>query len=96
MIEEVLEDFGFLHDPNRTKLDKYRDFRKVFLGSDEGRRVLHDILTFGHIYRSSAVRGDPYETSRREGERNIALKILETIHKEPKEQPTKQVTKEPE
>ena len=88
------EALGFLYDPNRTKLDKYRDFRTVFLGSDEGRRVLYDILTFGHIYRSSAVRGDPHETYRREGERNIALKVLTTIHEEPKEQPTRQVTTE--
>ena len=90
----MIEDFGFLYDRNRTKLDQYRDFKKVFLGSDDGRRVLHDILTFGHIYRSSAVRGDSHETYRREGERNIALKILTTIHQEPKEQPTKQITKE--
>ena len=77
-----------------TNIDRYRDFRSLFLSTDQGRRVLYEIMAWGHIYRSTAVRGDPHETYRREGERNMALRVLTTIHVEPKAPPTEQKTKE--
>ena len=73
-----------------SAIDKYRDFRRVFLDSIEGKRVLHQILAWGHMARPSFGAGgavDPYRIAIHEGERHMALRILGTIAKEPTEQP---------
>lgn len=72
-----------------TAIDKYRDFRAVF-GTEQGRRVLYEILAWGHMFRPSILGApiDPYLTHVHEGERNIALRLLNTISKEPVTPPT--------
>lgn len=78
----------------RLPMDRYREFRQVFLATDAGRRVLYDIFAAGHMYRSSYQRGDPHHTTFQEGERNLALYIQQTLINEPAmEQPTTQVTR---
>lgn len=77
---------------SRLPMDRYRDFRKVFLGSEEGRRVLDDILWLGRVNRPLAVRGDPYSTHTNEGQRYMALKIAAITHIEPPPEP---VSREP-
>lgn len=74
---------------NYTKMDKYRDFRRVFLDSEEGKRVLYEILSWGGMFRPSS-RGnfDTNETFFHDGERNLALKIMTTMNAEPKARPT--------
>ena len=67
----------------RNPMDRYREFRQVFLGSDAGKRVLHDILSRGRIYRPSTHPGDPYKTHTNEGKRELALEILMILHREP-------------
>jgi hypothetical protein len=69
--------------------DRYRDFRRVFLDSEQGRRVLYELLSWGNMFRPSApmARFDPYETMFHDGERNVALKIMSTMHAEPRERP---------
>lgn len=52
---------------------RLRDYRQTF-GTQAGRRVLGDLFR-SYLYRSSHVAGDPHETSFREGERNVVLKI---------------------
>lgn len=66
--------------------DCYRDFRQLFLSTDQGRRVLHEILSWGHMFRASVpAMGDidPYRVILHEGERRIILKLFSTIHVEP-------------
>jgi len=78
-----------------TALDRYRDFRAVFLGAstpEQGKRVLWQIFEWARIWRPVAVRGDPYETYRRDGARDIGLKILMTMNAEPEERPTRAVS----
>ncbi len=83
----------------RPALDKYREFREVFLGTEVGKRVLHDLLSWCHRYRSPLARnletGDAhlYNTFVKLGEHNIGQKILTTIYVEPRVQPQKQRTK---
>lgn len=75
-----------------TDMDRYRDFRAVFLSDERGRRVLHEILGWGHVFRSS-VQGrpvDPHQVTFREGERNLALRILAALNAEPVDRPTTQ------
>jgi hypothetical protein len=69
---------------NRTKVDRYRDFQKVFMGSDEGKRVLHDILGFAKL---SAPIAPPFPETIDihrmlvlEGGRELAIQILSTLH----------------
>lgn len=72
-----------------TAMDRYRDFRRVFLGSDEGKRVLRELLAWGRMFRAPAFGNpvDPHRMSIAFGERNIALKLLSTLHNEPPEKP---------
>jgi hypothetical protein len=67
--------------------DRYRDFRQVFLDTAQGRRVLYEIFTWANLFRTVFIPGDPYATHYRDGERNIALKILATLNAEPAEPP---------
>jgi len=72
-----------------TPMDCYRDFRRVFLGSEEGKRVLREILSWGRI-TSQPLLGNPIDSHRMAvafGERNIAIKLLSAINDEPTEQP---------
>jgi hypothetical protein len=72
-----------------TPMDRYRDFRKLFLGSDEGKRVLREVLSWGRMFRAPAL-GNPIDSHRMAvafGERNIALKLMATINIEPTAQP---------
>lgn len=66
--------------------DRYQDFRQLFLATDQGRRVLHEILSWGHMFHASVpAMGviDPYRVAVQEGERRIALKLFSTVHIEP-------------
>jgi hypothetical protein len=78
-----------------TPMDRYRDFRQVFLGSDQGKRVLWELLGFSHLMRHSHSPGDPYTTAFKCGEQNVGHRILFTLNSEPKEQPAKANSKQP-
>lgn len=67
--------------------DRYRDFRQVFLATEQGRKVLYEIFTWANLFRTVFIPGDPYATHYRDGERNIGLKILATLNAEPAELP---------
>ena len=75
-----------------TPEERYRDFRRVFTGSEEGKRVLREILSWGHMLRPSAQGSpiDPYLTHIREGEANIARRLLITVTVEPPQRPKRQ------
>ena len=76
----------------RTDMDRYREFRAVFLGSEQGKRVLSDVLAWCHMGFSSIKPGpiDPYDVVRNEGARQVGLKITTAISAEPKAKPTQQ------
>ena len=76
----------------RLAIDRYRDFRKVFLTTDEGRRVLDDILWLGQVSRPLDGRGDPYVLHASEGRRRMALTIAAITHVEP---PSEAVSRDP-
>ena len=73
----------------RGGMDRYRDFQRVFLDSDQGKRVLYEILLWCHITRPSGplAKFDPYETMFLDGERSIGIQIMSTMHAEPKARP---------
>jgi hypothetical protein len=67
--------------------DRYRDFRRVFLGTREGRRCLYQIFEWAHVFHNSVVPGDPYMTHFQDGERSIGLQILSVLNAEPAGEP---------
>lgn len=77
------------HPVEYDDLDRYRDYRKLFLDSDLGKKVLYDILSMGGMYKSSIKpKGgnpvDPLMVAFKEGERNFALRLLTIINTEPR------------
>ena len=89
--EAFLTELARFHPGKRYgKIDRYRDFRRVFLGSEQGRRVLYEVLAICGMYKSAAPRAnfDPYETMFLNGQQDIAFNLLGTINVEPKARPT--------
>lgn len=92
---DLLEILNQLPEGNYTPQDRFHDFRQLFMGSDQGKRVFKEILSWGHIFQSS-VTGNPVDSNRvlvREGERNISLKLMAAVNLEPPIQPEKQEKK---
>jgi|TARA_Y100000310_G_scaffold341075_1_gene438996 hypothetical protein len=96
--EELLSDLTTAYKGDAKDVDRYRDFQVAF-GSPAGKRVLHEIFTWGHIFEPSVLRGaiDPYRTHLHEGHREMALKlkrVMMTVPPEPQPKP-KVTRKEP-
>ena len=76
---------------NYSSRDRYADFRQVFTGSDQGKRVYRELLVWGKMFNSS-VSGNPIDTNRvifAEGHRNFVIRLIAAVNIEPPEQPTK-------
>lgn len=71
--------------PNSPEM--FNEFKAVFLGTPQGQRVFHQIMTWAGFFRTSIVKGDPYATHVREGERNIGARIWAAVIHEPVERP---------
>ncbi len=89
---EILADLSIPED--YSDADRYNDFRKVFLETEPGRRVLKQVLGWGGLLKVHPMRSpiDPCMTERLEGARNLALKIFAIMLVEPKKRPDEQVT----
>lgn len=62
-----------------TETDRRRDFRRVFLGDEAGKRVLYEVLAWSHLFASTFVPGDSHATHWREGGRDVGLRILASL-----------------
>lgn len=58
---------------------KRLDFVTAMMSMTEGRLWIYDLLVMCHVAETTHTPGDPYSTAFREGERNVALKILSDI-----------------
>ena len=86
---ELLDELAALpSQEGYSPVERYQDFRKVF-GTDEGKRVLREILAWGRMFRAPVLGKpiDPYAMAVAFGERNIALKLMATVHTEPPDKP---------
>ncbi len=90
---EILAELSVPEDYN--PIDRYNDFRKVFLETEQGRRVFKQILGWGSLLRVHPMKSpiDPYMTERLEGQRNLVLRIFAIMLVEPPKRPDKQTTK---
>ena len=88
--EAFIADLAASHQgKNYSKMDRYRDFRRLFLESEEGKRVLYEILSFCGMFRSAAPSAnfDPHKTMFLNGQQDIAFRLLATMNAEPKARP---------
>ncbi len=70
----------------RDKMDRFRDFRKVFYGSSEGKRVLYEILAWAGIYRPETPKVGDIDVNRvfeQIGRKKMGLDILTVLTNEP-------------
>lgn len=84
--ESIFTTLSAAHPQNYAPMDMYRDFRAVFLSTDQGRRVLHEILKRGHYFGPAIPRSpqiDPYRLAMGEGARQLVLGVLDTANNEP-------------
>lgn len=88
-MDEFVAELNHAASGKYTDMDRYREFRKVFLETDEGKRVMRQIMAWGHIWHSS-FDANPAVMSFAEGERGLALKIIAAVNVEPVEKPTRQ------
>ena len=90
MDEDILDAIASLPAKQYLPKDRYHDFRKIFMGTEEGKRVLREILSWGRLFQSSIMSKpiDPYAMAVREGERNMALRLMTVVYNEPPERPT--------
>jgi len=80
---------------NYSPKERYQDFRQVFTGTEQGKRVYRELLSWGKMFASS-VYGDPIDPLRMAKDQAVSdfsKKILATVEIEPPEQPTKAVRK---
>ena len=92
---DLLDELTHLPSTPYDKKTRYADFRTVFNKTEQGRRVLREILAWGGMF-SAPVLGDPIDPNRTHvllGQRNIALKLIKTVYVEPPEPPVKQKRK---
>ncbi len=68
-------------------IDRYRDFRRLFLETEQGKRVLYEIMGWCGMFRSAAPSAnfDPHKTMFLNGQQDIAFKLLAVMDQEPSE-----------
>lgn len=88
---DILNEIAGLPSEKYLPKERYHDFRKIFLGSNEGKRVLREIVSWGRLLKQPIIGNpiDPYSMAIQLGERNIALRLLATLFNEPPEPPTR-------
>lgn len=76
---------------NYSKKERYTDFRQAFTGSEQGKRVYRELLSWGGMFNSSVPGNpiDPYRVMIAKGQQNFAIKLMAAVNIEPPEQPTK-------
>lgn len=92
---EFFERLRLVHfGPSYSEVDRYQDFRKVFLDTTEGRRVLYQLFDWGHVFHTNMVPGasvDSHLAFFRDGERSIVLQILAVLDTAGEEPPATDV-----
>lgn len=58
------------------------DYQQTF-GTPHGKRVLYHLMGFCRMLSPSYAKGDPHATSFHEGQRNVALSILDKLGTDP-------------
>lgn len=54
-------------------------YKAVFKNDESGQLVLHDLLRYCHLFRTSYVAGDTHATAVKEGQRDVGLYLLRVL-----------------
>lgn len=73
---------------NYSAKDRYADFRQLFMGSDQGKRVYRELLSWGMIFNAGSST-DTNKVMMEKGNRNFALKLMSAVTIDPPEKPTR-------
>ena len=92
--EETTEFFALMGELPRgdySNMQRYQDFNTVFMGSQEGRRVLRELMYWARMFRRAIIPRpmDPLRLALDEGRRDVVAGILTTINHEPEHRPSK-------
>ena len=93
--DEYLELLAELSVPeNYEPIDRYNDFRTVFLETEQGRRVLKQILSWGHVLSQPPMVYpiDPNSVMIAVGERNLSLRLFSVMLVHPERRQLRQKT----
>lgn len=63
---------------------KFIDYKRIF-SSEQGKRVLADLIAQHFVMRPTYVRGDPQGTAFNEGQRDVVLRIMTIMGNDPTE-----------
>lgn len=78
---EMLTNSGYA-----SNMERHKDFHSLFTSTEKGKRIMKEIMTWGHQWE--ALRSnDSHVLAFKNGERTLAMKILTTVHAEPKDLP---------
>lgn len=69
---------------HQKQLDRIILYKAAF-GTEEGKKVLYDLMINHHMINPVMVKGDPYDTAFKEGERNVILRIISILKIDPVE-----------
>jgi len=87
---ELLKEAVAAAEPGyKNSKQMHEDFRSLFFSTPTGKRVFNQIMEICGFFRTAVVKGDPYATHVREGEKNIAAAVWATCLHEAKELPTR-------
>ncbi len=76
---EVLRDAARFVDPGYSRSKQMiEDFNNVFQSTPAGKRVFYQIMDWAGFHKATYVKGDPYDTHVKLGERNIGARIWAT------------------
>lgn len=67
---------------------KRTDFVRAMMDQHQGRMWIYDYLVMGHFAEPTHTPGDPYSTAFKEGERNLANRLLADINESAPDQYT--------
>ena len=94
--EALFADLSLAHTGRAySDLERYQDFRAVFLSDRRGKRVLYEILTWARVFRPAYMPGDAHGTHYNDGMRNVGLKVLAVINAEPADAADETETEDP-
>lgn len=92
LFTELLEQITELpNTENYPPKDRYADFRQVFTGSEQGKRVYCELLSWGSLFNTKLQKNNPnlYQAGVNDSNRNFATTLMAAVNIEPQEPPTK-------
>ena len=96
LFQELLESLDELpKTEGYSPSDRYNDFRQLFTGSDQGKRVYRELLAWGKLFNPSIQKTNPnlYHAGLNDSNRNFSTRLMAAVNIEPPVTPAKATRK---